>query len=459
MRQAGLIGGLIGSVLLAACTGDGSITEERSRSTDPDKPPNVLIIVTDDQRLDTMGALPQTRRIFGEGGTRFSHAYTTTPQCCPSRASIMTGQYSHNHGVLENNDGDRIKQRTTLQARLQRAGYLTALTGKYLQGRPVSEDPPFFDRWATVGWGYYHRDFNVDGVMTPVADYSTDFIADTAVSYLEDFEREDDRPWFVYVAPTAPHLPYTAARRYRREKVEPLRPNPALREADLDDKPRYFSDPLLIEKTGFTFRQARIVFRRQMRTLLSVDDLVGDVFAKLDRLGETRETLAFFISDNGHLLGEHGLFGKRLPYEASIRVPLYMTWPGRVPEGATDDRLAAGIDLAPTILPAAGIDAEEPPMDGRSLLADARREMLLLEQYKNGHIPDWVSLLTRGSQYVEYEDRRSGERLYGEFYDLKEDRWQVENLLRSGNTGARVAAARAAMMLNAIVDCEGEECP
>ena len=459
MRQAGLIGALIGSVLLVACTGDGSITEERSRSTDPEKPPNVLIIVTDDQRLDTMSALPQTRRLFGQRGTRFSHAYITTPQCCPSRASIMTGQYSHNHGVLENNDGGRIKQRTTLQARLQGAGYLTALSGKYLQGRPVSENPPFFDRWATVGWGYYHRNFNVDGVMTPVADYSTDFIADTAISYLEDFERDDDRPWYVYVAPNAPHLPYTAARAYRRAKVEQLRSNPALRESDLDDKPPYFSNPLLIEKTGYTYRQGRVVFRRQMRTLLSVDDLVGDLFAKLDQLDESRDTLAFFISDNGHLLGEHGLFGKRLPYEASIQVPLYMTWPGRVPEGTTDDRLAAGIDLAPTILQAAGIDAEKPPMDGKSLLADDPRDMVLLEQYKNGHIPDWVSLLTRGSQYVEYENRRTGERLYREFYDLKEDRWQVENLLRSGGQRARKRAARAARTLRAIVDCSGNECP
>jgi arylsulfatase A-like enzyme len=457
MRQGRLIAGLIGLILAGACTGGDDPILEREPARQEVRP-NVLIIVTDDQRFDMMSALPQTRRVFGDRGTAFANAFITTPQCCPSRASIMTGQFSHNHGVLENNDGDRIKQRTTVQALLDRAGYLTAMTGKYLQGRPVSADPPHFDRWATVGWGYYDRNFNVDGVMTPVADYSTDFIADTTISYLEDFESNDERPWYVYVAPTAPHLPYTPAKEYRRARVESLHANPALRESDLDDKPPYFSDPLLLERTGYRLRQGRGLFRKQMRTLLSVDDLVADVFATMDELDERRQTLAFFMSDNGHLLGEHGLFGKRLPYEASIRVPLYMTWPGRVEEGVTDDRLVAGIDLAPTILQAVGGDADS-PMDGRNLLSDDSRELLLIEQYKNGHIPDWASVLTLRSQYIEYLDRGTGERLYGEFYDLKEDRWQVDNLLISGEPRALKQAARAARLLRAIVDCEGDECP
>jgi arylsulfatase A-like enzyme len=458
MRRRRVIASVFAVVLAGACTGDDLIIE-----TDPvpprQRPPNVLIIVTDDQRFDMMAALPKTRAIFGRRGTRFTRAYITTPQCCPSRASIMTGQYSHNHGVLENNDGDRIRQKTTLQARLKRAGYLTAMTGKYLQGRPVSESPPFFDRWATVGWGYYDRNFNVDGEMTPVPDYSTDFISEATVGYLGDFERSDDRPWYLYVAPNAPHLPYTPADEYRGARVERIRANPALRETDLDDKPDYFSDPLLFEKTGYTLRQGRALFRRQMRTLLSVDDLVAAVFAAMDRLEETEDTLAFFISDNGHMLGEHGLFGKRLPYEPSIRVPLYMRWPGPVAEGAEDERLVAGIDLVPTILDAAGIAVTDPPVDGWSLLSHRARAELLLEQYKNGHIPDWASLLTPNAQYIEYLDRETGERLYGEFYDLERDRWQVDNLLTTGDPRDLPRAARAAQRLASVSDCAGNGCP
>jgi arylsulfatase A-like enzyme len=458
MRRRRVTAAVLAFVMAGACTGDDLFVE-----ADPgprrQRPPNVLIIVTDDQRFDMMAALPKTRAIFNKGGTRFTHAYITTPQCCPSRASIMTGQYSHNHGVLENNDGDRIRQKSTLQARLKGAGYLTAIAGKYLQGRPVSESPPFFDRWATVGWGYYDRRFNVDGEMTPVPDYSTDFISAATVRFLGGFERSDDRPWYMYVAPNAPHLPYTPANEYRTAHVERLRANPALRETDLDDKPAYFSDPLLFEKTGYTLREGRALFKQQMRTLLSVDDLVADVFAAMDRLDETDDTLAFFISDNGHMLGEHGLFGKRLPYESSIRVPLYMRWPGPVTAGAEDDRLVAGIDLAPTILGAAGIGATDPEVDGWSLLSDRARRELLLEQYKNGHFPDWTSLLAPGAQYIEYLDRRTGERLFGEFYDLERDRWQVDNLLTTGEPRDLPRAARAANRLASVRDCAGDACP
>jgi arylsulfatase A-like enzyme len=452
MRGPRLIGISAGLILLAAYVGTGA---------DPggERPPNILIIVTDDQRVGSMSALPETLRIFEEGGTKFSRAYSTTPQCCPSRASIMTGRYSHNHGVLENNDGDLIDPRTTIQARLQEAGFLTAMAGKYLQGRPPSDDPPFFDRWATVGWGYYNRNFNIDGVMTQVSDYSTDFIADTSISYLEDFESSDDRPWYLYIAPTAPHRPYVADSEYRQADVDELRVTPALRESALGDKPPYFSDPVLANRTNYTLRQGRNVYRRQMRTLLSVDDLVEDVFARLDELDETQQTMAFFISDNGYLLGEHGLFGKRLPYEASIRVPLYVTWPGHIGEGVVDTRLVGGIDLAPTILSAVGGDDAEQTMDGKSLMSNDRREMLLLEQYKNSRLPDWASLLTPGAQYIEYKNRTTGERLYGEFYDLEEDRWQLKNLLRDGDPGALGRTAQAARTLDAIVDCSGAGCP
>src|SRR5918996_113082 len=177
-------------------------------------PPNVLVIVTDDQRTGTMVAMPKTLQWLGNGGVTFDQAYVTTPSCCPSRASIFSGRYVHNHGVRQQGLGSNLDQRTTLQRYLRDAGYRTAMAGKFLNRWPLDRPPPYFDRFAQANGGYYDQVWDVDGWVRRVPDYSTSFIGDRALEYLAGFERDDARPWFLYLAPFAPHDPRVPERRY-----------------------------------------------------------------------------------------------------------------------------------------------------------------------------------------------------------------------------------------------------
>jgi arylsulfatase A-like enzyme len=190
-------------------------------------PPNVLIIVTDDQRggLNVMG---ETRRWFAEGGTRYPAAFATTPLCCPSRASILTGRYAHNHGVRRNGpaSSDNLDQRTTLAYYLDQAGYRTGLFGKFLNGWDVTQAPPHFDEWALMLYAYYGGQWNVNGTVQTIDDYSTTYIADKAEAFLRAGEQDPNQPWFLYVATTAPKPPYTPGPRYADHPVSQWAGNP-----------------------------------------------------------------------------------------------------------------------------------------------------------------------------------------------------------------------------------------
>src|SRR5918992_2346675 len=185
----------------------------------PGKQPNVLLIVTDDQRQEPLATMPATRKWFKASGVTYRNAFVTTPLCCPSRASIMTGRYAHNHGVWNNRSARRLAQDTTLQHRLQTAGFRTALVGKFLNGWPVGKDPDNFHRWAVSDpkkpTGYYNESFNLNGRMRKVAGYTTNVISRKSKLFLDVFERRDSSPWFLLVAPFGPHEPYTPEAEYR----------------------------------------------------------------------------------------------------------------------------------------------------------------------------------------------------------------------------------------------------
>jgi arylsulfatase A-like enzyme len=394
--------------------------------------PNVLIIVTDDQRSDMLEVLPRTRGWFEDGGTRFTEAFATTPLCCPSRATIFTGRYAHNHGVLNNAMAGRLDQSTTIQRYLHDAGYRTAIAGKFLNEWSLDRDPPHFDRWAIFNenTSYANVPFNVDGRVRAGTGYSTHFVARQSTEFLRWFERRDRRPWLLFVAPLAPHKPFTPSPRYRNASVPPPQLNPAVHEQDLSDKPPFLRDRELGR------RGARRVRRAQLRTLKSVDDLVGRLTTLLRRLGETDRTLAFFLSDNGFVAGEHGMVDKRLPYSESARIPLMMRWKDHMPSGVEDARLVSTADLAPTVLAAAGIQRRfHPPLDGRSLTTSAREE-LFLEYFFDPvrPVPRWASIRSTSYQYVEYYGG-SGGVLFREYYDLTTDPWQLANLLHDGSPG------------------------
>jgi arylsulfatase A-like enzyme len=421
--------------------------------------PNVLVILTDDQRWDMMAVLKKTRRWFAKEGTTYPAAFATTPLCCPSRASIMTGQYAHNTRVETNLDAERLDQRATMQRYLQDAGYRTAIVGKYLNN--WDRDPPFFNDWSIFGHGeagYRNTVFNVNGEQRIVPRYSTDYITVRSLQLLRAFEADDDQPWFLYVAPFAPHAPYQPDKRFTKAKVPGVIRNPAMREDDRSDKPPWV-------QLKFDRRiKASKVWTLQERMLLSVDTMVDRILTSLDELGERGPTLVFFLSDNGFLLGEHGLQQKHSPYVASVRIPMFMRWPGHVGAGEVEDRLVANIDIAPTIYDAAGIDPDsDHPVDGRSLLDPTwSRDRMLLEYSRREEraVPTWASYRTVSFQYVEYYDEDLEQISFREYYDLINDPYQLTNLLGDSDPSNDPDPGRLTLLsaqLQRDRRCEGTE--
>lgn len=200
----------------AACMGSGESPEGPSARRV--RGPNILIIVTDDQRYPgTLGVMPSTKRLFGRGGKTFTNAFATTPMCCPSRASIFTGRYVHNHGVKYQSVPGRLDQESTLQRYLQEAGYETAIAGKYLNGWDLSTDPPYFDQWAISLNGYRGMTFNTNGTMRKVEGYSPHYVGQRALEWLRSFDRS--RPWFLYVSTPSAHPPFDVEERYETARV------------------------------------------------------------------------------------------------------------------------------------------------------------------------------------------------------------------------------------------------
>lgn len=457
-----LISGVLGALALVSA----AVAVEPARAQAPllDNP-NILIIVTDDQRTGMMGVMPETRQRFGAEGVTYPKGFVTTPLCCPSRTSIFTGQYAHNHGILKNSRAPQFDHNETIERYLQDAGYRTAISGKFLNSWPLDIDPPFFEKFSIFRSGYYGTMFNVDGQVRSVEEYTTDFVGAQAISYIEEFETAGAQPWFLQISPGAPHKPFTAAERHRGLPVKEWRKTKAVREADRRstrmDKPRW------VRQRSTSDRRSARIYEKQQRTLMAVDELVGDVFNKLEELGEADNTLAFYISDNGYLHGEHGLTGKRFPYLDSIRVPFYARWPERIPGGTVDDRFALNIDITPTIVEVVDVvdvpAAPEPlPVDGISLFGDVEHEYVFTEQWGNPNkgLPDWASILTDDFQFIQYYIANSGGYpLEREYYNLRTDPWQLQNTFGDGVTrnNPRDSGALKAV-LRRFRTCAGETC-
>jgi arylsulfatase A-like enzyme len=415
---------MLAALVLSAAVGQAGAGASTERSP---RRPNVLIILTDDQRAGTLGVMPSTSAWFAAGGTTFPDGTTPIPLCCPARATLFTGRYAHNHGVTTNR-GSSLPQ-PTLQRRLSQAGYATGLAGKYLNGWPLWRDPPDFDRWAMLLRGYAGTRFNLDGRVRRVGRYSTDVIAERAVRILDGFEDDDRRPWFLVVAPNAPHQPFLPAPRHASASVPPWEPSPATTEEDRSDKPPSVQASWTAPADVQALREA------QLRTLLAVDELVDRVMRTLVELGEDRRTLAFFVSDNGYLWGEHGLVDKRYAYPESVGIPYLVRWPGRLTPGAVDPRAASLVDVAPTVLHAAGVPPRGMRLDGRSLLSAWERDRMLFEYFPDPPfpVPAWAAIRTTSSLYVEHYGADGVTVSFVEYYELRDDPWLLENLLADGD--------------------------
>jgi arylsulfatase A-like enzyme len=427
-------------------------------------PPNILVIMMDDQRATgTLDVMPATRSWFADGGTTFTAGFANTPLCCPARSTTFSGRYQHNHGVNTNQDAANLDQDATLQRWLHDAGYHTALAGKFLlhwQG-PL----PHFDHFAHTNGGYEDAYFNVDdpdghdlGVGQTRAGYSTDFIAERALDYVDHFEADDARPWFLYLAPQAPHGPFTPAARHADAPVPDWPPTPGVTEdytsAQKADKAPFLRD------NRFSMERAEADRQGQLRTLLAADEMIDSVFRRLEADGELDNTLAVFTSDNGRFWGEHGLRSKSLPYTESVQVPFMVRWPGRFAAAATDGRLVGLVDITPTALAAAGL-VPGSPVDGRSLLDPAARPETLLEYAADPGFsyPAWASLRGPAWQYLEYYADDNTTVDYVEYYDLAADPYQLSNVLADADPANDPDTAALSARLAQARSCAGANCP
>ncbi|MGH8975274.1 MAG: sulfatase family protein, partial [Acidimicrobiia bacterium] len=427
--------------------------------------PNILVIVTDDQRAaGTLDVMPRTRKWFAGEGTTFVDGYANTPLCCPERGTIFSGRYMHNHGVVNNGEARNLDKRWTIPRYLQEAGYRTALVGKYLDGWGEHNAPPNFDHFAITGGGYVDEYFNVDGVGDN-AGYSTDFIGEKSLEFLADFEASDDtRPWYLHVTPHAPHDStdgtYSWPERHDDTPIPVWEANPAVTDTDRDDQVAYIRDKSQSEE------KSRFTHDGQLRTLLAVDEMVDALFSRLAATGELDNTLAVFTSDNGYSWGERGVTSKGLPYAESVKVPFLVRWPGIFPAGGIDARPVGGVDLLPTFLDASGTvpPVMGYPLDGRSFLPGRPGRDHILLEFAADHreIPPWASFRAAGWQYIEYYEAGTETVEFREYYDLSADPWQLTNLLADadpandpdvGELSAALAAARHCRGTGAATGC------
>lgn len=334
-----------------------------------------------------------------------------------------------------------------MQYHLQDAGYLTAYAGKFLNKWSLDQRPPYFDRWALMRNGYKDPDTNVDGQHAQRRGYSTDLLGQFARGFVTDFEERDEIPWLLIVAPVAPHPPATPEPAYRGAPVPAWRLNPAVRERDLSDKPPH------LRSSDVTIKEVRRFRRRQLRTLLSVDDLVDDLFGILENHEEVSRTLAVYTSDNGFLWGEHRLRGKEQPYSPSVGIPLLMRWPDRITPATTDRRLTANIDIFPTVLDAAGLDSSlAPPLDGRSLFR-ADRSVILTEKLAGQQ--RWAGVSTKRYRYVEWYRRGRSRPFFREYYHLRKDPWELRNRFADRSKRNDPPRVKLHRLLKRLRSCRG----
>lgn len=476
----------LGALVAAGCAGAGAKPPQApgaGRGTDVRAArtgrPNIVLILTDDMDTRHVAYMPRLRRLMAEQGTTFTNSFVTYAVCAPSRASILTGQYAHNHGVVENrpprgsfrrfhNDG---REASTIATWLRGAGYRTGLVGKYMNYYPPVREPsyvpPGWDDWrGYFDWSsaaesrvYYEYDMNENGRVvrygTEEKDYLTDVLRDRALDFVA--RTPDDQPFFLYLAAFAPHLPVVPADRHAELFPDLKVPRgPAYNEEDVGDKAAWVqAQPLM---TAETQRATDELFRRQAQALQSVDEMVDALLAALKQRGLLEDTYVFFTSDNGFHYGEHRIdHGKGDPYEESIRVPLIVRGPG-VAGGRREPALALNIDLAPTF---AAIAGATPPdaLDGRSLLRllsgkatqrEWRSDFLVeLQSKEEAGITAYDALRGEDQLYVEYT---TGER---ELYDLKRDPHELESIARSAEPAL---LERLSARLRELKGCKGDSC-
>jgi N-acetylglucosamine-6-sulfatase len=451
---------------------------------------NIVFILVDDMALHDLEFMPKVKKLLIEEGTTFSDYFVTNSLCCPSRSSILRGQYVHNHRVESNVPGfSRFyrlgNESSTIATWLNSAGYLTGYMGKYLNGYPdgsrKTHVPAGWTEWhAGVGDGGYKQfdySLNENGKIVKygysAADYLTDVIARKTAAFIHQAV-DEEKPFFLHIAPFAPHGPSTPAPRHRGLFADVKAPRTAsFNENDVTSKPAYIRAlPLLDQKQVQEMDQT---YRKRLQSLQAVDELVQTIVETLQQTGELHRTYIVFTSDNGFHLGQHRLLrGKQTAYDEDIRVPLVIRGPN-VPAHRSVKHLAVETDLAPTFAEWASVI---PPgfVDGRSLEPLLKkslprpgdwREGILIE-HKPGpephmswfekhlfqmkekpHLTAYAAVRSGQHLFVQY---KSGER---EFYDLVSDPDELHNIV--AKVDPRIIK-RYSLWLDQLKKCKAAAC-
>jgi len=432
--------------------------------------PNVVLILVDDLRWDEIGAAghpfartPNIDRIAREGAY-FRNAFVTTPLCSPSRASFLTGQYAHTHGIVDNTSRAAASHRlVTFPLLLQRAGYGTAFIGKWHMGNDDSPRPGF-DRWVSFkGQGeYVDPEISEDGQAARVPGYMTDILNQRAALFIR---RPRGGPFLLYLAHKAIHpnvvqrddgssstigkelfVPAERHRTLYAAEAVPRRPNagkvplgkPALLRP-IGDLPPLGPDTATDDEA----------IRNRLRTLMAVDEGVGEILKALEDTRQLEDTVVIFTSDNGYFNGEHGLGEeRRLAYEESARIPLLARYPKLIRPASRFDQLVLNIDVAPTLLELAGVQAAA-GVQGRSLvpLLEGKdqpwRAAFLIEYFSDSVFPRIVNmgyqaLRTERWKYIRYAELAGMD----ELYDLASDPYEMRNLISEPAAQAQLQQLR-----------------
>lgn len=393
----------------AAAVQNGALPE--AAASQSDRKPNIVVILTDDQDAlpDSIAAMPKMQELIAQQGMSFSDFFVPLSLCCPARATLLLGQYSHNNHILYNTPPEGgfqnfVKlglENSTLATALDAAGYETALMGKYLNGYPDPDNPthipPGWDQWIVPvtdsAYASYSYKLNENGQIVSYGaepdDHITTVLAKKAIDFISTTSANSPEvPFFLELAVYAPHSPAVPPPRYTALFADAKAPRPAsFNESDMRDKPAFMQKlPLIEDKTAQAMDEFR---RKQLQSLAGVDDAIADLVKTLDEAGQLDNTYIFFLSDNGLHMGQHRFTtGKGSPYDEDIRVPLMVRGPG-VPAGVVRHELASLVDIAPTLAELAGTTMPT-EVDGRSLApllhdtaAPARwRNAVLIEHWK-----------------------------------------------------------------------------
>jgi len=432
--------------------------------------PNILFVMTDDQRWDAMSCAgnrilrtPNMDRLAA-GGVRFTQAFVTNALCGPSRACVLTGLYSHAHGVMTNGDGPDFREQPGLRAGqvtfpllLQQAGYYTAVVGKW----HIRTNPVGFDQWCILpGQGQYlNPEMIVNGARVRFRGHCEDVVGDQALEALRARPRE--KPFCLLLHFKAPHRPWQPDARFDRRFDGVTIPEPASFNEDLRRRPAAVanSDLLIADMPDFAQRGVnpnlprekrkhlnfQVFLKNYYRVLLGVDDNLGRVLDHLDEEGLAENTLVIYTGDNGFFLGEHGMFDKRLMYEPSIRVPMLVRYPAAIgPAQVHVNHLVINNDVAPTALDYAGVPIPA-HMNGHSrswkALFEGRdpwRQSFLYEyfEYPGVHCAGKCrGVRTRDWKYIHYWEKPEAH----ELFHVEEDPDDQKNLAADPAHRARLA--------------------